>query len=219
MESIFKDAITIALTFKDEDTNVCTVYLPQGTFYNTLILLFQAINKPNMDFSDAVKLSTTLTDHEWIDNIKQVIAHQNEAIKKLQEQEKDQDDKDQPLLLSVFTDEFTQREMIENTRARVIVDIKRGTVDYSQLFITNDSKDMKGLISGLGQAYGVNPNIGVISDLTNNAQISHISLEVVMQATNQLVQQPLLQKMHYLALQTQDKKKIWFFVNLNHLYN
>lgn len=213
MESIFKDAITIALTFKDEDTNVCTVYLPQGTFYNTLILLFQAINKPNMDFSDAVKLSTTLTDHEWIDNIKQVIAHQNEAIKKLQEQEKDQDDKDQPLLLSVFTDEFTQREMIENTRARVIVDIKRGTVDYSQLFITNDSKDMKGLISGLGQAYGVNPNIGVISDLTNNAQISHISLEVVMQATNQLVQQPLLQKMHYLALQTQDKKKIWFFVN------
>lgn len=213
MESIFKDAITIALTFKDEDTNVCTVYLPQGTFYNTLILLFQAINKPNMDFSDAVKLSTTLTDHEWIDNIKQVIAHQNEAIKKLQEQEKDQDDKDQPLLLSVFTDEFTQREMIENTRARVIVDIKRGTVDYSQLFITNDSKDMKGLISGLGQAYGVNPNIGVISDLTNNAQISHISLEVVMQATNQLVQQPLLQEMHYLALQTQDKKKIWFFVN------
>ena len=208
MESIFKDAITIALTFKDEDTNVCTVYLPQGTFYNTLILLFQAINKPNMDFSDAVKLSTTLTDHEWIDNIKQVIAHQNEAIKKLQEQEKDQ-----PLLLSVFTDEFTQREMIENTRARVIVDIKRGTVDYSQLFITNDSKDMKGLISGLGQAYGVNPNIGVISDLTNNAQISHISLEVVMQATNQLVQQPLLQEMHYLALQTQDKKKIWFFVN------
>ena len=213
MESIFKDAITIALTFKDEDTNVCTVYLPQGTFYNTLILLFQAINKPNMDFSDAVKLSTTLTDHEWIDNIKQVIAHQNEAIKKMQEQEKDQDDKDQPLLLSVFTDEFTQREMIENTRARVIVDIKRGTVDYSQLFITNDSKDMKGLISGLGQAYGVNPNIGVISDLTNNAQISHISLEVVMQATNQLVQQPLLQEMHYLALQTQDKKKIWFFVN------
>ena len=213
MESIFKDAITIALTFKDEDTNVCTVYLPQGTFYNTLILLFQAINKPNMDFSDAVKLSTTLTDHEWIDNIKQVIAHQNEAIKKLQEQEKDQDDKDQPLLLSVFTDEFTQREMIENTRARVIVDIKRGTVDYSQLFITNDSKDMKGLTSGLGQAYGVNPNIGVISDLTNNAQISHISLEVVMQATNQLVQQPLLQEMHYLALQTQDKKKIWFFVN------
>lgn len=213
MESIFKDAITIALTFKDEDTNVCTVYLPQGTFYNTLILLFQAINKPNMDFSDAVKLSTTLTDHEWIDNIKQVIAHQNEAIKKLQEQEKDQDDKDQPLLLSVFTDEFTQREMIENTRARVIVDIKRGTVDYSQLFITNDRKDMKGLISGLGQAYGVNPNIGVISDLTNNAQISHISLEVVMQATNQLVQQPLLQEMHYLALQTQDKKKIWFFVN------
>lgn len=213
MESIFKDAITIALTFKDEDTNVCTVYLPQGTFYNTLILLFQAINKPNMDFSDAVKLSTTLTDHAWIDNIKQVIAHQNEAIKKLQEQEKDQDDKDQPLLLSVFTDEFTQREMIENTRARVIVDIKRGTVDYSQLFITNDSKDMKGLISGLGQAYGVNPNIGVISDLTNNAQISHISLEVVMQATNQLVQQPLLQEMHYLALQTQDKKKIWFFVN------
>lgn len=213
MESIFKDAITIALTFKDEDTNVCTVYLPQGTFYNTLILLFQAINKPNMDFSDAVKLSTTLTDHEWIDNIKHVIAHQNEAIKKLQEQEKDQDDKDQPLLLSVFTDEFTQREMIENTRARVIVDIKRGTVDYSQLFITNDSKDMKGLISGLGQAYGVNPNIGVISDLTNNAQISHISLEVVMQATNQLVQQPLLQEMHYLALQTQDKKKIWFFVN------
>lgn len=213
MESIFKDAITIALTFKDEDTNVCTVYLPQGTFYNTLILLFQAINKPNMDFSDAVKLSTTLTDHEWINNIKQVIAHQNEAIKKLQEQEKDQDDKDQPLLLSVFTDEFTQREMIENTRARVIVDIKRGTVDYSQLFITNDSKDMKGLISGLGQAYGVNPNIGVISDLTNNAQISHISLEVVMQATNQLVQQPLLQEMHYLALQTQDKKKIWFFVN------
>lgn len=213
MESIFKDAITIALTFKDEDTNVCTVYLPQGTFYNTLILLFQAINKPNMDFSDAVKLSTTLTDHEWIDNIKQVIAHQNEAIKKLQEQEKDQDDKDQPLLLSVFTDEFTQREMIENTRARVIVDIKRGTVDYSQLFITNDSKDMKGLISGLGQAYGVNPNIGVISDLTNNAQISHISLEVVMQATNQLVQQPLLQEMHYLALQTQDKKQIWFFVN------
>lgn len=213
MESIFKDAITIALTFKNADTNVCTVYLPQGTFYNTLILLFQAINKPNMDFSDAVKLSTTLTDHEWIDNIKQVIAHQNEAIKKLQEQEKDQDDKDQPLLLSVFTDEFTQREMIENTRARVIVDIKRGTVDYSQLFITNDSKDMKGLISGLGQAYGVNPNIGVISDLTNNAQISHISLEVVMQATNQLVQQPLLQKMHYLALQTQDKKKIWFFVN------
>lgn len=213
MESIFKDAITIALTFKDEDANVCTVYLPQGTFYNTLILLFQAINKPNMDFSDAVKLSTTLTDHEWIDNIKQVIAHQNEAIKKLQEQEKDQDDKDQPLLLSVFTDEFTQREMIENTRARVIVDIKRGTVDYSQLFITNDSKDMKGLISGLGQAYGVNPNIGVISDLTNNAQISHISLEVVMQATNQLVQQPLLQEMHYLALQTQDKKKIWFFVN------
>lgn len=213
MESIFKDAITIALTFKDEDTNVCTVYLPQGTFYNTLILLFQAINKPNMDFSDAVKLSTTLTDHEWIDNIKQVIAHQNEAIKKLQEQEKDQDDKDQPLLLSVFTDEFTQREMIENTRARVIVDIKRGTIDYSQLFITNDSKDMKGLISGLGQAYGVNPNIGVISDLTNNAQISHISLEVVMQATNQLVQQPLLQEMHYLALQTQDKKKIWFFVN------
>lgn len=213
MESIFKDAITIALTFKDEDTNVCTVYLPQGTFYNTLILLFQAINKPNMDFSDAVKLSTTLTDYEWIDNIKQVIAHQNEAIKKLQEQEKDQDDKDQPLLLSVFTDEFTQREMIENTRARVIVDIKRGTVDYSQLFITNDSKDMKGLISGLGQAYGVNPNIGVISDLTNNAQISHISLEVVMQATNQLVQQPLLQEMHYLALQTQDKKKIWFFVN------
>lgn len=213
MESIFKDAITIALTFKDEDTNVCTVYLPQGTFYNTLILLFQAINKPNMDFSDAVKLSTTLTDHEWIDNIKQVIAHQNEAIKKLQKQEKDQDDKDQPLLLSVFTDEFTQREMIENTRARVIVDIKRGTVDYSQLFITNDSKDMKGLISGLGQAYGVNPNIGVISDLTNNAQISHISLEVVMQATNQLVQQPLLQEMHYLALQTQDKKKIWFFVN------
>lgn len=213
MESIFKDAITIALTFKDEDTNVCTVYLPQGTFYNTLILLFQAINKPNMDFSDAIKLSTTLTDHEWIDNIKQVIAHQNEAIKKLQEQEKDQDDKDQPLLLSVFTDEFTQREMIENTRARVIVDIKRGTVDYSQLFITNDSKDMKGLISGLGQAYGVNPNIGVISDLTNNAQISHISLEVVMQATNQLVQQPLLQQMHYLALQTQDKKKIWFFVN------
>lgn len=213
MESIFKDAITIALTFKNEDTNVCTVYLPQGTFYNTLILLFQAINKPNMDFSDAVKLSTTLTDHEWIDNIKQVIAHQNEAIKKLQEQEKDQDDKDQPLLLSVFTDEFTQREMIENTRARVIVDIKRGTVDYSQLFITNDSKDMKGLISGLGQAYGVNPNIGVISDLTNNAQISHISLEVVMQATNQLVQQPLLQEMHYLALQTQDKKKIWFFVN------
>lgn len=213
MESIFKDAITIALTFKDEDTNVCTVYLPQGTFYNTLILLFQAINKPNMDFSDAVKLSTTLTNHEWIDNIKQVIAHQNEAIKKLQEQEKDQDDKDQPLLLSVFTDEFTQREMIENTRARVIVDIKRGTVDYSQLFITNDSKDMKGLISGLGQAYGVNPNIGVISDLTNNAQISHISLEVVMQATNQLVQQPLLQEMHYLALQTQDKKKIWFFVN------
>lgn len=213
MESIFKDAITIALTFKDEDTNVCTVYLPQGTFYNTLILLFQAINKPNMDFSDAVKLSTTLTDHEWIDNIKQVIAHQNETIKKLQEQEKDQDDKDQPLLLSVFTDEFTQREMIENTRARVIVDIKRGTVDYSQLFITNDSKDMKGLISGLGQAYGVNPNIGVISDLTNNAQISHISLEVVMQATNQLVQQPLLQEMHYLALQTQDKKKIWFFVN------
>ena len=103
--------------------------------------------------------------------------------------------------------------MIENTRARVIVDIKRGTVDYSQLFITNDSKDMKGLISGLGQAYGVNPNIGVISDLTNNAQISHISLEVVMQATNQLVQQPLLQEMHYLALQTQDKKKIWFFVN------
>lgn len=213
MESIFKDAITIALTFKDEDTNVCTVYLPQGTFYNTLILLFQAINKPNMDFSDAVKLSTTLTDHEWIDNIKQVIAHQNEAIKKLQEQEKDQDDKDQPLLLSVFTDEFTQREMIENTRARVIVDIKRGTVDYSQLFITNDSKDMKGLISGLGQIYGVHPNIGVISDLTNNAQISHISLEVVMQATNQLVQQPLLQQMHYLALQTQDKKKIWFFVN------
>lgn len=213
MESIFKDAITIALTFKDEDTNVCTVYLPQGTFYNTLILLFQAINKPNMNFSDAVKLSTTLTSHEWIDNIKQVIAHQNEAIKKLQEQEKDQDDKDQPLLLSVFTDEFTQREMIENTRARVIVDIKRGTVDYSQLFITNDSKDMKGLISGLGQAYGVNPNIGVISDLTNNAQISHISLEVVMQATNQLVQQPLLQEMHYLALQTQDKKKIWFFVN------
>lgn len=213
MESIFKDAITIALTFKNEDTNVCTVYLPQGTFYNTLILLFQAINKPNMDFSDAVKLSTTLTDHEWIDNIKQVIAHQNEAIKKLQEQEKDQDDKDQPLLLSVFTDEFTQREMIENTRARVIVDIKRGTVDYSQLFITNDSKDMKGLISGLGQIYGVNPNIGVISDLTNNAQISHISLEVVMQATNQLVQQPLLQEMHYLALQTQDKKKIWFFVN------
>lgn len=213
MESIFKDAITITLTFKDEDTNVCTVYLPQGTFYNTLILLFQAINKPNMDFSDAVKISTTLTDHEWIDNIKQVIAHQNEAIKKLQEQEKDQDDKDQPLLLSVFTDEFTQREMIENTRARVIVDIKRGTVDYSQLFITNDSKDMKGLISGLGQAYGVNPNIGVISDLTNNAQISHISLEVVMQATNQLVQQPLLQEMHYLALQTQDKKKIWFFVN------
>ena len=213
MESIFKDAITIALTFKDEDTNVCTVYLPQGTFYNTLILLFQAINKPNMNFSDAVKLSTTLTNHEWIDNIKQVIAHQNEAIKKLQEQEKDQDDKDQPLLLSVFTDEFTQREMIENTRARVIVDIKRGTVDYSQLFITNDSKDMKGLISGLGQAYGVNPNIGVISDLTNNAQISHISLEVVMQATNQLVQQPLLQEMHYLALQTQDKKKIWFFVN------
>lgn len=213
MESIFKDAITIALTFKNADTNVCTVYLPQGTFYNTLILLFQAINKPNMDFSDAVKLSTTLTDHEWIDNIKQVIAHQNEAIKKLQEQEKDQDDKDQPLLLSVFTDEFTQREMIENTRARVIVDIKRGTVDYSQLFITNDSKDMKGLISGLGQAYGVNPNIGVISDLTNNAQISHISLEVVMQATNQLVQQPLLQEMHYLALQTQDKKKIWFFVN------
>lgn len=213
MESIFKDAITIALTFKDEDTNVCTVYLPQGTFYNTLILLFQAINKPNMDFSDAVKLSTTLTDHEWINNIKQVIVHQNEAIKKLQEQEKDQDDKDQPLLLSVFTDEFTQREMIENTRARVIVDIKRGTVDYSQLFITNDSKDMKGLISGLGQAYGVNPNIGVISDLTNNAQISHISLEVVMQATNQLVQQPLLQEMHYLALQTQDKKKIWFFVN------
>lgn len=213
MESIFKDAITIALTFKNEDTNVCTVYLPQGTFYNTLILLFQAINKPNMDFSDAVKLSTTLTDHAWIDNIKQVIAHQNEAIKKLQEQEKDQDDKDQPLLLSVFTDEFTQREMIENTRARVIVDIKRGTVDYSQLFITNDSKDMKGLISGLGQAYGVNPNIGVISDLTNNAQISHISLEVVMQATNQLVQQPLLQEMHYLALQTQDKKKIWFFVN------
>lgn len=213
MESIFKDAITIALTFKNEDTNVCTVYLPQGTFYNTLILLFQAINKPNMDFSDAVKLSTTLTDHEWIDNIKQVIAHQNEAIKKLQEQEKDQDDKDQPLLLSVFTDEFTQREMIENTRARVIVDIKRGTVDYSQLFITNDSKDMKGLISGLGQIYGVNPNIGVISDLTNNAQISHISLEVVMQATNQLVQQPLLQDMHYLALQTQDKKKIWFFVN------
>ena len=213
MESIFKDAITITLTFKDEDTNICTVYLPQGTFYNTLILLFQAINKPNMDFSDAVKLSTTLTDHEWIDNIKQVIAHQNEAIKKLQEQEKDQDDKDQPLLLSVFTDEFTQREMIENTRARVIVDIKRGTVDYSQLFITNDSKDMKGLISGLGQAYGVNPNIGVISDLTNNAQISHISLEVVMQATNQLVQQPLLQEMHYLALQTQDKKKIWFFVN------
>lgn len=213
MESIFKDAITIALTFKNEDTNVCTVYLPQGTFYNTLILLFQAINKPNMDFSDAVKLSTTLTNHEWIDNIKQVIAHQNEAIKKLQEQEKDQDDKDQPLLLSVFTDEFTQREMIENTRARVIVDIKRGTVDYSQLFITNDSKDMKGLISGLGQAYGVNPNIGVISDLTNNAQISHISLEVVMQATNQLVQQPLLQEMHYLALQTQDKKKIWFFVN------
>lgn len=213
MESIFKDAITIALTFKNADTNVCTVYLPQGTFYNTLILLFQAINKPNMDFSDAVKLSTTLTDHEWIDNIKQVIAHQNEAIKKLQEQEKDQDDKDQPLLLSVFTDEFTQREMIENTRARVIVDIKRGTVDYSQLFITNDSKDMKGLISGLGQAYGVNPNIGVISDLTNNAQISHISLEVVMQATNQLVQQPLLQQMHYLALQTQDKKKIWFFVN------
>lgn len=213
MESIFKDAITIALTFKDEDTNVCTVYLPQGTFYNTLILLFQAINKPNMDFSDAVKLSTTLTDHAWIDNIKQVIAHQNEAIKKLQEQEKDQDDKDQPLLLSVFTDEFTQREMIENTRARVIVDIKRGTVDYSQLFITNDSKDMKGLINGLGQAYGVNPNIGVISDLTNNAQISHISLEVVMQATNQLVQQPLLQEMHYLALQTQDKKKIWFFVN------
>ena len=213
MESIFKDAITIALTFKDEDTNVCTVYLPQGTFYNTLILLFEAINKPNMDFSDAVKLSTTLTDHEWIDNIKQVIAHQNEAIKKLQEQEKDQDDKDQPLLLSVFTDEFTQREMIENTRARVIVDIKRGTVDYSQLFITNDSKDMKGLISGLGQAYGVNPNIGIISDLTNNAQISHISLEVVMQATNQLVQQPLLQEMHYLALQTQDKKKIWFFVN------
>ena len=70
MESIFKDAITITLTFKDEDTNVCTVYLPQGTFYNTLILLFQAINKPNMDFSDAVKLSTTLTDHEWIDNIK-----------------------------------------------------------------------------------------------------------------------------------------------------
>ena len=131
----------------------------------------------------------------------------------MQEQEKDQDDKDQPLLLSVFTDEFTQREMIENTRARVIVDIKRGTVDYSQLFITNDSKDMKGLISGLGQAYGVNPNIGVISDLTNNAQISHISLEVVMQATNQLVQQPLLQEMHYLALQTQDKKKIWFFVN------
>lgn len=213
MESIFKDAITIALTFKDENTNVCTVYLPQGTFYNTLILLFQAINKPNMDFSNAVKLSTTLTDHEWIDNIKQVIAHQNEAIKKLQEQEKDQDDKDQPLLLSVFTDEFTQREMIENTRARVIVDIKRGTVDYSQLFITNDSKDMKGLISGLGQAYGANPNIGVISDLTNNAQISHISLEVVMQATNQLVQQPLLQEMHYLALQTQDKKKIWFFVN------
>ena len=213
MESIFKDAITIALTFKNEDTNVCTVYLPQGTFYNTLILLFQAINKPNMDFSDAVKLSTTLTNHEWIDNIKQVIAHQNEAIKKLQEQEKDQDDKDQPLLLSVFTDEFTQREMIENTRARVIVDIKRGTVDYSQLFITNDSKDMKGLISGLGKAYGVNPNIGVISDLTNNAQISHISLEVVMQATNQLVQQPLLQEMHYLALQTQDKKKIWFFVN------
>lgn len=213
MESIFKDAITIALTFKDEDTNVCTVYLPQGTFYNTLILLFQAINKSNMDFSDAVKLSTTLTDHEWIDNIKQVIAHQNEAIKKLQEQEKDQDDKDQPLLLSVFTDEFTQREMIENTRARVIVDIKRGTVDYSQLFITNDSKDMKGLISGLGQIYGVHPNIGVISDLTNNAQISHISLEVVMQATNQLVQQPLLQQMHYLALQTQDKKKIWFFVN------
>lgn len=213
MESIFKDAITIALTFKDEDTNVCTVYLPQGTFYNTLILLFQAINKPNMDFSDAVKLSTTLTNHEWIDNIKQVITHQNEAIKKLQEQEKDQDDKDQPLLLSVFTDEFTQREMIENTRARVIVDIKHGTVDYSQLFITNDSKDMKGLISGLGQAYGVNPNIGVISDLTNNAQISHISLEVVMQATNQLVQQPLLQEMHYLALQTQDKKKIWFFVN------
>lgn len=213
MESIFKDAITIALTFKNEDTNVCTVYLPQGTFYNTLILLFQAINKPNMDFSDAVKLSTTLTDHEWIDNIKQVIAHQNEAIKKLQEQEKDQDDKDQPLLLSVFTDEFTQREMIENTRARVIVDIKRGTVDYSQLFITNDSKDMKGLISGLGQAYEVNPNIGVISDLTNNAQISHISLEIVMQATNQLVQQPLLQQMHYLALQTQDKKKIWFFVN------
>lgn len=213
MESIFKDAITITLTFKNEDTNVCTVYLPQGTFYNTLILLFQAINKPNMDFSDAVKLSTTLTDHEWIDNIKQVIAHQNEAIKKLQEQEKDQDDKDQPLLLSVYTDEFTQREMIENTRARVIVDIKRGTVDYSQLFITNDSKDMKGLISGLGQAYGVNPNIGVISDLTNNAQISHISLEVIMQATNQLVQQPLLQKMHYLALQTQDKKKIWFFVN------
>lgn len=213
MESIFKDAITITLTFKDEDTNVCTVYLPQGTFYNTLILLFQAINKPNMDFSDAVKLSTTLTDHEWIDNIKQVIAHQNEAIKKLQEQEKDQDDKDQPLLLSVYTDEFTQREMIENTRARVIVDIKRGTVDYSQLFITNDSKDMKGLISGLGQIYGVHPNIGVISDLTNNAQISHISLEVVMQATNQLVQQPLLQQMHYLALQTQDKKKIWFFVN------
>lgn len=213
MESIFKDAITIALTFKDEDTNVCTVYLPQGTFYNTLILLFQAIDKPNMDFSDAVKLSTTLTDHEWIDNIKQVIAHQNEAIKKLQEQEKDQDDKDQPLLLSVFTDEFTQREMIENTRARVIVDIKRGTVDYSQLFITNDSKDMKGLISGLGQIYGVHPNIGVISDLANNAQISHISLEVVMQATNQLVQQPLLQQMHYLALQTQDKKKIWFFVN------
>lgn len=213
MESIFKDAITIALTFKNEDTNVCTVYLPQGTFYNTLILLFQAINKPNMDFGDAVKLSTTLTDHEWIDNIKQVIAHQNEAIKKLQEQEKDQDDKDQPLLLSVFTDEFTQREMIENTRARVIVDIKRGTVDYSQLFITNDSKDMKGLISGLGQIYGVHPNIGVISDLTNNAQISHISLEIVMQATNQLVQQPLLQQMHYLALQTQDKKKIWFFVN------
>lgn len=106
MESIFKDAITIALTFKDEDTNVCTVYLPQGTFYNTLILLFQAINKPNMDFSDAVKLSTTLTDHEWINNIKQVIVHQNEAIKKLQEQEKDQDDKDQPLLLSVFTDEL-----------------------------------------------------------------------------------------------------------------
>lgn len=222
MSTIFMESTPLTITIRDADeNNLITIYTSHGNFASATVLLEQCIvqglnnvynldnNNPNISIDELNDYIKSLNDNQWRDCIKQIVKHNNKYIKQMNQ---DPNAKNKQSLISVYQDNLAQQQLIENTHNRIIVNLHDYTVDYSQLYISDNINYMNALLEGINKH--VKAGIGLISDLDNKSQIAHLSLNTVLHIAESLKFNHNLVNTEYIGLETEDKKKMWFFVNM-----